>query len=187
MKPEAVLAVGFCPFCRESYEGLARCPAHDLVLVAWDALPPDADREPDPLEPFSLGHGRWIVLVGAALLLIGFFMPVLAVGEGTLTGLLLANDRAANAWIIPACALGAAATVLRRRTPAKLRGARFVVVFFGVVVLTSLVWTARAIVRGADAAELVVAPLAGTYVVLAAVALLFASPFVLGRQVESGR
>ena len=29
----------FCPFCRESFEGEAVCPEHDLELVPIDRLP----------------------------------------------------------------------------------------------------------------------------------------------------
>ena len=187
MKAERALPVGFCPFCKESFENLARCPAHDLPLVPWSELPKEARDDDEPREPLAFGDGRWSVMVAAATTVVGFFLPVISVDEVPTTGALLAMERAPNAWIIPACAVASLAVVFRRRTAFALRGARFVIVFFGLVVLASMAFTARALIRGAALAESVLEPRVGAYVLAAAVVAYLLTPFVLGRQVESGR
>lgn len=190
MKPERTLDVGFCPFCRESYENLARCPAHDLPLVTFAELSPDEDAEPSPLSP--IGGGRWIVIVAVATTLAGFLMPVVAIDGTSTTGMLLAAEQAPNVWIVPACAFAALAIIARRKTLHELASARFAVFFLGLVVLVSMFWTARAILRGAAERGAIVEAEIGAWLVAAAVLAYFASPFILGvertrRQVESGR
>lgn len=185
MSEPPALAVGFCPFCRESFEGVERCPDHDLPLVAWSELPREEVGTEPPATAFN--QGRYAVLAAAGLALLGFFLPVVAVDGVSSTGALLAMESAANAWIVPACAFAAVATIARRRTAASLRGARFVIAFFGVVVLASMAWTTRAVVRGAALRGALVEPRVGAYLLaLAALAFLLA-PGVLGRQRESGR
>ncbi|HKU36643.1 MAG TPA: hypothetical protein VJR89_00815, partial [Polyangiales bacterium] len=73
------------------------------------------------------GFGRATLFAGAALTLLAFLCPVLRL-SGQLdvqnSMLTLARGRAPHLWMVPAVALAVLSVLLRRRTPAGMRGAR---------------------------------------------------------------
>jgi hypothetical protein len=86
----------FCPFCRESFEGLHTCPDHDLKLVPFDRLPRDphaavADRDEDEpaftedsaLGPFEPRFGRAPVGLGAVLNALALGLEFVRFPDGT--------------------------------------------------------------------------------------------------------
>ncbi|MEM7139230.1 MAG: hypothetical protein AAF500_21845 [Myxococcota bacterium] len=71
----------FCPYCRESFEGIDECPEHRLWLVEIDQLPPEDGRAPSGVSFFvDPRFGRGPVLAGAALVLFGFALPFVRSG-----------------------------------------------------------------------------------------------------------
>ena len=85
----------FCPFCRESFEGLHTCPDHDLRLVPFDRLPPDphaahvdAEDEAPLTEDSALAaweprFGRAPVALGAALNALALGLELVRFPDGT--------------------------------------------------------------------------------------------------------
>jgi hypothetical protein len=145
----------FCPFCAEPFEGVARCPSHDLELITFrelSRLQEQSDQVRVPLR--SLRFGRGALLAGAALTLIGFFCPLVRLsGQVEISNTLrdLAGGRAPRLWLVPAVALAVISVVLRRRTPAGMRGARLALCFL-VLIPSALVATTLSGAR--DAAQL---------------------------------
>lgn len=154
-------AVLFCPFCEESFEGETRCPEHDLALVTLlrlqrqrgPAIP--ADDEDVALHDGRFGRG--LLLVAAATVLVAFFLPVLRVvypdGESSASGFAAASSVAANLWVVPAVAVAFLSILLRRRTPAKLRGSRLAVAALAGLGLTSLGFTLARVYAGVSRNE----------------------------------
>jgi hypothetical protein len=69
----------FCPFCREAFDELERCPTHDVELVTLrelGALAAASAHEDTPLPLLSLRRGRGLLALGAVLTLLGFFCPL---------------------------------------------------------------------------------------------------------------
>jgi len=129
----------FCPFCHECYEGEALCPEHELELVPFDRLPEarrrDVPEAHDSLTLFEPRFGRAVVMLGATLMILGFF-GTFAVTErggetGASTGLELASTVALNLWFLPMVAGGLLSILARRRTPASLRSARVAIALLG--------------------------------------------------------
>jgi len=123
-------SVLFCPFCGESFEDVARCPDHDLPLVAWQELAssgPAAHDADGPVARFSPRHGRALLFASSAATLLAFLsLPLGHVqGDARYGGSLvsLALHGAHRLWLVPTGALALGATVLRRRTRAGLRAA----------------------------------------------------------------
>jgi hypothetical protein len=118
----------FCPFCAEPFEGLSRCPSHDLELVPFREL--SKLREHDDHARVALratGFGRATLFAGALLSLLSFFCPLLRYsGQLEIENSMLAKARggAPYLWMVPAVALAVFSVLLRRRTPAGMRGAR---------------------------------------------------------------
>jgi uncharacterized membrane protein len=119
--------VMFCPFCHEPFEGIARCPSHDLALVEYRELsrsrlvPEDAQ-----LPLLSLQGARGFVLMGALVTLLAFFLPMARLSgqvEAVNTLRELAS-RAPRLWLVPAAALAALSVLVRRRSPVAMRSAR---------------------------------------------------------------
>jgi hypothetical protein len=176
----------FCPFCAEPFEGVARCPSHDLELVAFRELSRLREQNDLARVPLrALGFGRGALLAGATLTLIGFFCPLVRLsGQVEITNSLkdLASGRAPRLWLVPAVALAVLSVVLRRRTPAGMRGARLALCFL-VLIPSALV--ATTLVGAGDAAQLMAQRLgaevhvhwgAGAWLVwIAALALLWGS------------
>src|SRR5436190_1914040 len=99
-------AVLFCPFCRESFEGQAHCPTHDLALVPFRELGPELDpaRDQERLPLATPAFGRGLVLAGALLSLLALFLPLARFSgqlEVTNTMLELARGRdGARLWLV---------------------------------------------------------------------------------------
>lgn len=125
----------FCPFCREAFEGVTRCPDHDVELVTLRelgqlaaAITPDDGRLPAASPRF----GRGQIALGALGTLVGFVCPFGALaGEVRVQNslLALARGRALRLWIVPAAAFALLLMLYRRRTPRELRGARLGALF----------------------------------------------------------
>jgi len=147
----------FCPFCRESFEELARCPEHDLALVAFDQLGPDPlEPAPDPdlvddtpLESLELGFGRG--LVGAAALLnasaLGFEFVR---GVGKSDGLTIRElaITAPSLWTLPIVSFTLLYLLRRRRTPRALRSLRVLVPLLSLVSPLTCGWVLWRLHRG---------------------------------------
>lgn len=125
----------FCPFCREAFDDVTRCPSHDVELVTLRELGDLAALDvSDDLDAsvWSPRRGRGVLAAGALLTLIGFLCPF-----GTLRGpvavtntlLGLARGRSLRLWIVPLAALALLLTLYRRRSGAALRGARLAALF----------------------------------------------------------
>ena len=149
----------FCPFCEEAFEGLERCPEHDLALVPLERLAAlRAKRTPEldaPLAVHDLRFGRGWTLLASCLWLAGFaapFVEVMANGElRRSSGFELATTTAMNLWLLPMLALGLVSVAWRRDTPNALRSARLVAPLFGLLALGRLGVTLWRIDRGLEA------------------------------------
>ena len=125
----------FCPFCKEGFDDVERCPHHDVGLVSLRALGQlSAARVPDDLRLplWSPKLGRGLVLVASLLTLLAFFCPFgQLLGEVTVSNTLfaLARGRALRLWVVPMAALALILLLARRRTPAAMRGARMSALF----------------------------------------------------------
>jgi hypothetical protein len=181
----------FCPFCRESFEGVRRCPDHELDLVPWHALPmtPTPVDEATRLAPYSLQLGRGWLLAGALITLVAFVLPMLTLsGDPPLHANMLrfASLRAGKLWMVPLSSIAVVMLVLRRRTPRAMRGARLAVAVLALMPLMSLaitlrgVWSATAALsaRTGDAMELTVEW--GSYTLLLGTLLMLRGAWSLG-------
>jgi hypothetical protein len=150
----------FCPFCRECFEGELECPAHELPLVTFEALPRDPADEaefPNHDQPVSIldpRFGRGFVMAGVLVSLVGFSMPVLSILSGeqsrVFSGFEAAASRAPNLWTVPFVALMFAWILARRRTPLAMLGARLAGVVFALAPLFSLIYTVLKVRQGAE-------------------------------------
>lgn len=150
----------FCPFCRDCFEGTARCPDHDLLLVPWDELPRGPD-EPDVLDTDALApvdprFGRAELYAGALLLLAGFVAPLFTVTSAdvmseprTFSALAAAADQAPNLWTLPFVGVVMLSLALRRRTPRAMRGTRLAALVLTLAVPASLAYTLHQVRAGA--------------------------------------
>ncbi|MEM9194143.1 MAG: hypothetical protein AAGF12_33520 [Myxococcota bacterium] len=145
----------FCPFCRECFEGMERCPDHDLPLVPFEKLPKErrAVGWDQRLELHDPRFGRGIVAFSAILVFVGFAFPMVTstVSEPvTFSGFEVAAKRAPQLWAVPLVAIGFLVILLRRRTPRQLRGARVAIPLMSVLGATALGYTFMNIQRGAE-------------------------------------
>ncbi len=147
----------FCPFCRDAYEEVERCPEHDLPLVGLEELPRRrASLDPAmPLPPWSLRAGRGWLLLAVLLLLVAPALPwvEILVGERRrlASGYALAMGRAVNVWIVPAVAIGWLLVLRLRRSPLALRSARMAVALLAPLPLGSAWATWRGVRQGLEA------------------------------------
>ncbi len=170
-------ALLFCPFCRDCFEGVERCPDHDLPLVPFEALPPSQlDAPPDddaPVHMLDWRRGRAELTVAALTLLAGFLVPLIEVTAAgrtqSFTGLAAAAGPAANLWSVPFAGAFFASLVLRRRTPVQMRGARLAGLMVAFAPIVSVVYSLRRVAAAAMMEGGVsVSFLAGGYVIVAA-------------------
>lgn len=182
-EPPEGAPIAFCPYCREGFEGLEDCPEHDLTLVPLDRLP---RRHRPSAATFFLDPrlGRAPVLLGAALVILGFAAPVLTVGEVRATGIEVALDGAANLWLVPGAALAVLAVLWARRAGSRLRRARLAV--FGLALSGSLplLYTCRRVVWMAEARGAVVDWQWGLGVIVVGLLLTALGSARLGRRAE---
>jgi hypothetical protein len=125
----------FCPFCREAFDDVTRCPEHDVELVTLRELARFAQASASddaPLGLWSPRRSRGLVAAGAVLSLIAFVCPFGSL-EGDVarssTLLSLARGHALRLWIVPLSALTLLLMLYRRRRPAALRAARVAALF----------------------------------------------------------
>jgi hypothetical protein len=140
-------SIRFCPFCREPFEDIARCPTHDIELVTLRALGAiTAASVPDdaPLPLWSPRRGRGLLFSGALITLLAFFCP-LATLSGELhasnTLLALARARAPRLWLVPLAAFALFSLLYRRRTANELRAARVGSVFLALIPSAVVIFT----------------------------------------------
>lgn len=122
----------FCPFCRECFEDVARCPDHDIPLVGFQELQKTRGRvapsAEEAIEVYSPRYGRAFLMAAAFLWIAGFSLPFVAIpGRGAVSGFGLASASALNLWMVPALAFAVLSVLVRRRTPATMRSARLAV------------------------------------------------------------
>ncbi len=135
------------------------CPAHELPLVTFEALPRDLSDESElpghdqSVSIFDPRFGRGFVMVGVVASLVGFSMPVFSILSGEQTrvfsGFEAASSRAPNLWTVPFVALMFAWILMRRRTPLAMLGARLAGVVFALAPLFSLIYTVFKVREGA--------------------------------------
>jgi hypothetical protein len=148
--------VGFCPFCRESFEDAEFCPDHELELVPFDKLPRPRKRKPRDDEVLPIHDprfGRGLLALSAVLLLVAFALPFVTIHVGdelTVTGFEVASRRVRSLWVVPALAAGFISILVRRRTPHSMRGVRVAVPTLSVLGMTSLAYTLFGLHRGAS-------------------------------------
>ncbi len=117
-----------CPFCREPFAGVERCPAHDLPLVPPHRIPRVAGGSGDE-PPVPAGWaGRALVLAGAVTVLGGFLAPHFVDPVGELpgrSGLSVAVATTPVLWLVPAAGALLGSVALRGTGARSLRRARF--------------------------------------------------------------
>jgi hypothetical protein len=169
----------FCPFCRECYEEVDRCPEHDLALVPFDRLAPEGaggPAEDEPLGLHDLRFGRGWLLLAVVLLLVGMGLPLVSSGHATASAYDLATDRAVNLWIVVAVAGALLSVWMRRRTLILLRGSRVAVAALALMAVASLAYTLVRVHRASALVDWAFRVEWGAYVLLAgAVAALVAA------------
>ncbi len=148
----------FCPFCRESFEDVTRCPEHDLVLLSFDKLGPDpldAAHDPDvidttPLEPLDHSFGRGFVAAGAVVnaLSLGFEF-VRGVGGSAGLSVREIAITAPSVWTLPIVSFVLLYVLRRRRTPVELRGLRVLVPMLALVSPLTFGWVMWRLHHGA--------------------------------------
>lgn len=146
----------FCPFCREAFDEVDRCPSHDVELVTLrelGALAAAGVSDEIDSSAWSPRRGRGILAGGALLTLLAFFCPFgsLILPEAaaamepvavTNTLLTLARGRSLRLWIVPIAALSLLLLLYRRRSGVALRGARLAALFVSVLpsVVVCVTW-----------------------------------------------
>lgn len=124
-RPKDPAPVLFCPFCHDGFEGRSECPEHELTLVAIDKLPRKAEHAVQSVAFFGDPRlGRGAVLLGAALVLVGFVMPFVSTETLVESALEVAIDGAGNLWLTPGAALALLWILWRRRSRYAMRAAR---------------------------------------------------------------
>lgn len=184
----------FCPFCGECFEDLESCPEHEIPLVTFAELgkvrAEDALADDAVVAPWDLRYGRGLVFGGAAILMGGFFAPFAQANyegyETIATGLEVASGTAMNLWVVPAIGFTLASIVLRRRTPASMRGARLALPALAIVAAISVSYTLVRMFTGAEmltnrlGRALEITPLLGPYFLLAGALIAVAGGLRLG-------
>jgi hypothetical protein len=137
----------FCPFCREAFEGLERCPTHDTALVGLrelGALAAASAYEDAALPWWSWRAARGWLASGALLTLLAFFCPLATLSgdiHATNSGWQLAHGRALRLWIVPTAAFALLLMLYRRRTGREMRGARLAALFVSILPSTVVIFT----------------------------------------------
>jgi hypothetical protein len=166
-----------CPFCRESFEGEARCPHHDLELVSAAEL---EGNEPEALAPV---RGRSLVMASAIAASVAFFFPFFDDVEGvrpSMSALGVSLAGAESLWVsflVPVVVLGMLFSSPDAHTLRRIRVALF---------LASCIAIAAAVLalhRGlalAEAGGSTLTPGAGAYALLVALVVMGLGTLRLG-------
>jgi hypothetical protein len=137
----------FCPFCKEAFEDVDRCPTHDVELVGLRELGRVAaasTADDVVLSAWSLGRGRGLLVFGAVLTLIAFFLPLASLSgdlHATNTLFTLARGRALRLWIVPMAAFAVLLMLYRRRTGPDMRSARVAALFLSLLPIAVVIYT----------------------------------------------
>lgn len=137
----------FCPFCRESFEGLRACPEHDLPLVSFDRLPPDplemrprGPIEDDlELETFEPRFGRGYVALGALGTGLALLLDFVRFRGGSLSTLTVAHQLPAL-WTLLLVTFTLLFVLRRRRLLRAMRSLRVLVPALALIVPATLLW-----------------------------------------------
>lgn len=128
------------------------CPEHELALVPLDELPRQADRRLGRVAFFGDPRlGRGTLLLGAALVLIGFLVPFVRSSQLAASALEVAIDGAGNLWFTPGAALTMLWIAWLRRSRDSMRAARVAVLGLAIGGALPLIYTCRRIALVAQA------------------------------------
>ena len=138
----------FCPFCRDAFEGTFQCPEHGLRLLPFQELP-KAQRSVTPdaqLPLWEWHHGRGLVLLGALLTSLAFFLPLAALSgdvQAHSTLLELACGRSKTLWLVPAAGCAQVALLVRWRSLRGLASVRLAVLWLALLApsVVMLTWS----------------------------------------------
>ena len=132
------------------------CPEHELTLVAIDKLPRQAAHTLESVTFFGDPRlGRGAVLLGAALVLLGFVVPFVSAELLVASALEVAIDGAGNLWLTPGAAVVLLWILWRRRSRHAMRAARAAVLGLAAGGALPLIYTTRRIglVAGGNATD----------------------------------
>jgi hypothetical protein len=146
----------FCPFCRESFEGLRACPDHDLPLVSFDRLPPDPLNEPQlgpieddsQLDTFEPRFGRVYVALGALATSLSLPLDFVRFRGGSLSTLSVAQHLPAL-WTPLLVTFTLLYTLRRRRSLRAMRSLRVLIPALALVAPMTLLWELSRFRQGA--------------------------------------
>jgi hypothetical protein len=149
----------FCPFCRESFEGLKTCPEHDLRLVPFSKLAPDPAEikrlsyvdEDKILAPFELRFGRAYVALGALANLLALPLPLIRLPGGKSYSTLFVAAARPALWTLALVTFTLLFVLQRRRSPRALRGMRVLVPLLACVSPATVLWELQRVRGGAAA------------------------------------
>ena len=132
------MQIRFCPFCKESFEGVEVCPFHDLPLVAVDALraPKSTIDSEQPLGMYDLRFGRGQVLFGSIFLFLSFGFPIFKWADRPVSMLHVANEGALHLWLIPVVSITCVVMLWRNRSTPLMRRIRWPI--FGLALLACM-------------------------------------------------
>ena len=157
----------FCPFCRDGFESVTECPEHGLTLVRIDRLPVPSRDTRVATHFVDPRFGRGPILVGAALTVVGFFLPFVRTESVVAAALNVAIDGAHNLWLTPVAALSLLAVLWTRRDAESMRAARLAVVGLSLGGALPVIYTTRRIAIVAEGTQTDIVWLAGVATMLA--------------------
>lgn len=141
-----------CPFCGAEFKELAECPEHGLTLVQIGVPVRELGGSSKRVTFFADPRlGRGFVLLGAALVLVGFVLPFVRSSEIVASGLEVAIDGAANLWLAPGAAILLLWILWQRRDAESMRAARVAVFALAAAGALPLLYTCRRVALMADA------------------------------------
>jgi hypothetical protein len=149
----------FCPFCRESFEGLERCPEHELSLVPFSKLAPDPSEirrlsqvdEDQLLGPFELRFGRAYVALGALANLLALPLELIRLPSGKSYSTVFVAAARPALWTLALVTFTLLFVLQRRRTVRALRGMRVLVPLLACVSPATVLWELQRLRGGAAA------------------------------------
>jgi hypothetical protein len=146
----------FCPFCRESFEGVRVCPDHDLALVPFHKLPPDpaSAEAPEltddtPLETLDARFGRGFVAAGAVLNGAALGAEFVRFPGGSALSTLALASTIPALWTVGLVSFTLLFVLRRARTLRALRALRVLVPALACVSPLALIWELVRIRSGA--------------------------------------
>jgi hypothetical protein len=149
----------FCPFCRESFEGLERCPEHELSLVPFSKLAPDPAEtkrlshvdEDQILGLFELRFGRAYVALGALANLLALPLELIRLPGGKSYSTLFVAAARPALWTPALVTFTLFFVLQRRRTLRALRAMRVLVPLLACVSPATVFWELQRLRAGGGA------------------------------------